>query len=77
MPIAVNVKGVDISVSFKWYDVWVGVYIDNAPFFYQVYICLIPCFPIQIRWDRKQWIVVGTWPESCEETVFGEDTMAT
>ena len=36
-----------IKVSFAWYDIWVGVFIDNKKKI--VYICPIPTLLITIK----------------------------
>ena len=42
----------DLSFYFKWYDMWVGIYVDNSylQFRYSVYIQPIPMFGLRIRW---------------------------
>lgn len=45
---------IQLTLFFRWYDLWVGVYID-APN-QTIYICPIPCFGIKIRAVR--WEVV-------------------
>lgn len=39
------------TLSFAWYDLWVGVYVDQAK--RRLYICPIPCvlLTIQLRKD--------------------------
>uniref|UniRef100_A0A6M3LHF4 Uncharacterized protein n=1 Tax=viral metagenome TaxID=1070528 RepID=A0A6M3LHF4_9ZZZZ len=43
-----------ISLEFKLEDMWVGVFWRYAPAYclWHIYICLIPCFPIHITFDR-------------------------
>jgi hypothetical protein len=36
-----------VKVSFAWYDMWVGVFIDRAK--RTVYICPLPCLLITIK----------------------------
>lgn len=38
-----------VSISFKWYDIWIGIYIDRAN--KAIYICPIPCIVIKVRKD--------------------------
>lgn len=35
-----------LSITFAWYDIWVGVFIDRAK--RRVYICPVPCLLITI-----------------------------
>lgn len=35
-----------VSISFKWYDFWVGVFWDRAHM--ALYICIFPMIPIKI-----------------------------
>ncbi|MCK4640613.1 MAG: hypothetical protein KAU06_04685 [Candidatus Marinimicrobia bacterium] len=37
-------------LSFAWYDIWLGAYIDRRG--KAVYICLIPMFPLRIQWGK-------------------------
>jgi len=37
-----------IKPFFRWYDLWIGAYIDTAN--KSVYICLIPMFGVKISW---------------------------
>lgn len=47
------------SIQFKWYDAWIGVFVDvdktdGYSDEISVYLCLLPCLPIRVRW-------VWTW----------------
>lgn len=35
-------------MSFKWFDLWVGVFVDVAK--KVVYVCLVPCVVLKIEW---------------------------
>lgn len=54
-----------IRILFKPRDLWIGVYWDRrhvgwqgaygakrSIYEYSIYICLIPCLPIRLRWDN-------------------------
>ncbi len=46
-----------IGIHFEPKDIWVGVFWDVIPLpdyteEVFVYICLLPCLPICIRWER-------------------------
>ena len=43
-----------ISLEYEPHDVWIGVYWRYAPAYllWHIYVCLIPCFPIHISFDR-------------------------
>lgn len=48
-----NVPVLRISLFFRWYDLWVGAYIDTER--QTVYICPVPMFGVKIqavRWER-------------------------
>jgi hypothetical protein len=34
------------SISFKWYDMWVGIYIDRTT--HTIYVCPLPMLVIEI-----------------------------
>lgn len=37
-----------IRPFFKWFDLWIGVYVDVSN--KTLYLCLIPCFGVKISW---------------------------
>ena len=41
-----------ISLFFRWYDLWFGVYIDTRH--NTVYICPVPMFGVKIRWRMEE-----------------------
>ena len=49
-----------IRIEFKLQDMWVGGFWEKIPYLFRseglytvnIYICLIPCFPIHIWWDK-------------------------
>jgi len=47
----------ELSIEFKMQDCWVGVYWESTNDSYEittnVYVCVVPCFPINIRWERE------------------------
>jgi hypothetical protein len=45
------VQHLEVSVMLRWYDIWVGVYIDHTQ--RTVYVCLIPCLVIAFRLVRQ------------------------
>lgn len=42
-------KGWSIRIKLEPRDLWVGLYWDNKPQWFDVYICIIPVVPIHIR----------------------------
>lgn len=36
-----------ISFFFRWYDLWIGAYVDTKN--KAIYICPIPCFGIKVQ----------------------------
>ena len=50
-----KVGKVRISISFKWQDAWVGVFNGTGTKYAgAVYVCLLPCLPIEIRWKGTE-----------------------
>lgn len=39
-----------VKPFFRWYDLWVGVYIDVEG--QAVYVCPIPMFGIKVSWRK-------------------------
>ena len=39
-----------VNPFFRWYDLWIGVYIDTKN--KAIYLCPIPMFGIKISYDR-------------------------
>lgn len=46
-----------VSIEFKLADCWIGIYWESTNDSYEVttnaYVCIVPCFPINIRWTRE------------------------
>jgi len=42
--------GWTIGVEFKLQDMWIGVYWKRTGSYTDVWVCLVPCFPIHITW---------------------------
>lgn len=40
-------RKIEIGISFRWYDLWIGAYINRDD--RVAYVCLIPMFPIRIK----------------------------
>lgn len=38
-----------LRIQFRWYDLWVGVFIGPT----DIFVCPIPC--VALRWRRKKW----------------------
>lgn len=38
---------------FRWYDCWIGVYVDVNMGKRAIYVCPIPMFGINIAWTRS------------------------
>jgi hypothetical protein len=41
-----------VSLFFRWYDLWIGVYIDRPN--QTIYICPLPTLGIKIRWHMEE-----------------------
>jgi hypothetical protein len=56
-------------LTFNIHDVWLGVFWSVTPYtaehtrttgetgLVQVYVCVLPLFPIRISWSRKAWLL--------------------
>jgi hypothetical protein len=42
-------KRLSVSLSFKWFDFWVGWYFDKVS--KVLYVCLLPMFPIRFYFE--------------------------
>jgi len=52
------IKGIRFYLRFYWRDFWIGAYIkepgqDAGQNWYELYICLVPMFPLQIAWTTN------------------------
>lgn len=45
-----QVGGVKMSVSFEPRDIWIGVFWDKRNGVTQVFITVVPCFPVRFAW---------------------------
>lgn len=43
----IGVDEVTITPFFRWYDLWIGLYIDTAN--RAIYICPVPCFGVKVQ----------------------------
>lgn len=41
-----------ITLSFAWYDLWIGVYIDRTR--RTVYVCPVPCLVFKFQWRKSR-----------------------
>lgn len=41
-----------VSLKFRWYDLWVGVFIDRES--RAVFICPLPCVVVKLSWGNEQ-----------------------
>lgn len=48
-------RRVRVRVRFRWYDLWVGVYIDVKH--RRLFICPLPCLVIEI--SRRRFLITG------------------
>jgi hypothetical protein len=50
---------VKIELLFKWYDIWVGLYVDriNKTF----YLCLLPMIVLKIKLPRSHYLIYGKY----------------
>jgi hypothetical protein len=43
-----------VALEFKLADMWIGVYWDRRPVHLDIWICLVPCFPLHF-WMTEDW----------------------
>ena len=63
-----------ISAFFKWYDLWIGLYIDIKG--KAVYICPIPMFGIKIEYQRRKKFPAGTDTECQDNNERSSSTLS-
>ncbi len=51
-----------VSIKFRWYDMWRGVFVNTHVPGWAIYICLIPCFPIKI-WREYEYYEELDYPD--------------
>lgn len=44
-----------IKTFFRWYDLWIGMYIDTKN--KAVYVCPIPMFGIKVTWGSTELVL--------------------
>ena len=54
-----------IRFEFKLNDFWVGMFWKNTKDQFDVWVCLIPCFPIHITVPKRKRSVLKEAGESC------------
>ena len=42
-----------IQIEYKLQDCWIGFYWQFQWGYYHLWICLIPCIPIHLVWEKK------------------------
>lgn len=42
-----------LSLGWKWQDLWVGLFIKPEYTGWIAYLCLLPCLPIRIHYQRS------------------------
>ena len=42
---------ISISLFFRWYDLWIGAYIDTERS--TIYICPVPMFGVKVHWRME------------------------
>lgn len=44
-----------MSWRFKWEprDLWVGIYWDTSGIWLHIYVCIIPCLPLHVTFQRR------------------------
>jgi len=53
-----------VGVSFAWYDLWIGAYVDREH--HRLYVCLLPCLLVTIKWKpRGRQYMPGGEPKDC------------
>lgn len=46
-------RGFRFSLFFRWYDLWVGAYVDAAS--RTIYVCLVPMVGLKIVYGGPAW----------------------
>jgi hypothetical protein len=41
-----------VSLFFRWYDLWIGMYIDTAHS--TIYICPVPMLGVKVHWVMEE-----------------------
>lgn len=41
-----------IQIKFKKNDMWIGIFWVKSKHEFHAWICLIPCIPIHISWEK-------------------------
>jgi hypothetical protein len=47
-----------ISLFFRWYDLWIGFYVDKET--KTLYFCPIPMFGFKIKLPRRHYLIWGS-----------------
>lgn len=47
-----------ISIGFRWFDLWVGLYIDRHN--RAVYVCPVPTLVIKLQFKKPQPVYIAT-----------------
>lgn len=42
-----------VSLCWAWYDLWVGLFVKRETFGFILFLCLLPCLPIRIHYQRS------------------------
>lgn len=45
-------RGIKAAVEFKLEDAWVGAFWKEKRGIMHLWICLLPCLPLHVQWDR-------------------------
>lgn len=50
----------NIRPIFRWYDIWIGVFIDRPN--HRVYVFPIPCLGVRIQWRKAEYVFANPKP---------------
>jgi len=54
-------KSLEVKFEYKLQDMWLGVFWKATPAWVDIWICLVPCFPLHLSWMRRR-DNSGHWP---------------
>lgn len=61
-------KKYHVNVSFKWFDLWMGVFVDFPA--NSIYICLLPMIPIKIWFTEHEICPMCEIETAMEKTAY-------
>lgn len=52
----VRIGPVKVSISFEPRDLWIGLFWDHRHGVTQLFITIIPCFPLRLAWGKEKLV---------------------